>query len=71
MKTTIKKPLGQVKLLVRHRTSRGKIFKAGDIVDYYSIIERKDCDCGGKKRILYKVYQIKGGTIPTTKANKI
>jgi len=70
MKTLVqKKPIGKIKIVARIRTPRGKIFSPGEIHEYYSILDRRDCNCGNKQgKLLYKVYKTKYGNVPTSKA---
>jgi len=65
----IKKARGKIKVLSRHRTPRGIIFLPGEIHEYYNIIERRECNCNGKRgKLIYKLYKTNKGLIPTTKA---
>ena len=66
--TVIKKPRGKIKVITRHRTPKGVIFLPGEIHDYYNIIERRECNCNGKKgKLIYKLYKTNKGLIPTAK----
>lgn len=68
----IKKPRGKINVIKRHRTPKGIIFQPNEIHEYYSIIERRDCGCNGKRgKLLYKLYKTRKGLIPINKANKI
>jgi hypothetical protein len=65
----IKKPRGKIKVVSRHRTPKGMIFLPDEIHEYFTIIERRECNCNGKRgKLLYKLYKTNKGLIPTTKA---
>lgn len=65
----IKKARGKIKVLSRHRTPRGMIFLPDEIHEFFTIIERRECNCNGKRgKLLYKLYKTNKGLIPTTKA---
>jgi hypothetical protein len=65
----IKKSLGRIKITARTRTPKGKIFSPGEEYEYYGIVERRECSCGGKKgQLIYKLYKTKYGLVPTAKA---
>lgn len=63
-----RKPKGKIQIIARSRSPKGKIFKVGEVYDYYSIVERRsDCGCT-RGYVMYKVYETDYGTVPTTKA---
>lgn len=65
----IKKARGRIKILSRHRTPKGMIFLPDEIHEYFTIIERRECNCNGKRgELLYRLYKTNRGLIPTTKA---
>ena len=68
----IRKPKGRIRVIKRHRSPKGLIFSVGEEYDYFSIVERRECNCGGKKgKLLYKLYKTNRGLIPIVKAIKI
>ena len=67
MKTVDKKVRGKVEVLERHRTLKGYVFRAGQVVEYYTIVDiKEDCGCG-RPATFYKFYQTKFGLLPTSK----
>ena len=70
IRNSTKKPKGTILINIRHR-SNGKIFRPGEKLEYYSIIEA-DGTCGCKDaKSLYKYYEVKDGVIPIRKAQII
>ena len=68
----IRRPKGIIKVTDRHRTPKGTIFSPGEEHEYYQIVERRECNCGGKQgKLLYTLYKTNRGLIPTTKATII
>ncbi len=71
MKTITKKVLGKVEVLERHRTQKGFIFRAKQVVEYYSIERiKEDCGCG-RPVTYYEFYETKYGLLPTIKGKII
>ena len=71
MKTITKKVLGKVEVLERHRTQKGFISRAEQVVEYYSIQRiKEDCGCG-RPVTFYEFYETKYGLLPTSKGKLI
>lgn len=69
MQTVTKKSKGTITVKIRHRSTSGVIYRPGDILEYYSIIEKLEgCGCSGTTMTTVKYYNIKGGLIPVSKA---
>jgi len=69
MQTVTKKPKGSITIKSRHRTTNGMIYRPGDTVEYFSIIEKLEgCGCPGTAMVTNKYYNVNGGLIPTLKA---
>jgi hypothetical protein len=65
--TVIKKPTGRIKIIKNHKTSRGVMFRVGEIYDQYGVFTTNSgCNCGDNKP--NKSFRVKGGTIPYEKA---
>lgn len=63
-----RKPKGKIQITSRSRSPKGKIFRVGEVYEYYSIVERRsECGCS-KGYIMYKVYETDYGSVPTSKA---
>jgi hypothetical protein len=63
-----RKSKGKIQITSRTRSAKGKIFRVGEVYEYYSIAERRsECGCN-KGYIMYKVYETDYGSVPTTKA---
>lgn len=64
-----RKPKGSIKILIRHRTPRGKIFLKDEIYEYYDIIERRGCNCCKKQgKVPCRFYKTRKGLVPLKKA---
>lgn len=65
--TVIKQPIGKIKMVKYYKSPKGALYEKDQIIDYYSIMVTKGCNCNGNN-LPRKSYRIKGGTIPFDKA---
>ena len=65
MKTTIRKPKGQFKVILRHRNLRGHVFRPDETYNYYGTSMANSCGCN--RMPLIKMYHTLKGLIPENK----
>jgi hypothetical protein len=65
--TVIKKPIGKIKMVKPYKSPKGVLYEKDQILDYYSVLVTKGCNCNGNS-LPKKSYRVKSGTIPFDKA---